>query len=481
MDGAVPVAIEEDGAENQPRNRDRTSENIVAPSAEDTADIKCTVACQECGLKFTCCEDFETHLQQHAVEEEEEEEAETGDCRKPAAELVSGRNDRENGDENTDGGGCDMSSSLQSKPLELIQGDGVPTDSMMNNLRKFYTCLVCGKIYSYLVSFRKHQQLHENHPSAPKSIQTLNKYECPECGMSFVRRTRLLGHLRVHRSHKPFRSKPPRCDQCNKTFTSVKAWLSHTEVHKEKPFWCLVCAKGFRDEGSLDGHLQGHSLRQHKCDICHRRFKTSSHLVNHSNTHTGAKPHQCSFCGKSFAQPGNLIGHRNRYHRFHVGSKRRSLGIKNSAIMAKKGRIKMKMLTSVKEEPDMNTHMDEQPGKEKSAEESERQQPCEDAEFGDQDKSEESDCGEPMHDFKLSHPPTSTRSDPSKSETTQPQARQELDKSDLQETHVHRKHKYWEWECFECDMGFDDVAMLHLHYIKHATGELPFPQDVTEG
>lgn len=30
-----------------------------------------------------------------------------------------------------------------------------------------------------------------------------------------------------------------------------------------------------------------------------------------------------------------------------------------------------------------------------------------------------------------------------------------------------------EWECFECGEGFDQESALHLHYMKHASGELP--------
>lgn len=433
---------------------------------------QCNIECKDCGLTFTHLEVFKSHLHQHALEEEEQ----ARDNGSATAELVSGREeDRENRGEHMGG----MNSSLKTKPSGLMQDDGVGTAPVQSKYQKVYSCFVCGKAYSYLVSFRKHQQLHENQSSTAKSqsVQNLNKYECPDCGMTFVRRTRLLGHLRVHRSHKPFISKPPRCDQCNKDFTSIKSWMIHIEIHKERPFWCLSCAKGFRDEVSLDKHLQGHSLKQHKCNICCKGFQTPARLMCHYNTHSGAKPYQCSLCGKSFSHPGNLVSHRKKHLRVYA-SNGMSLGIKN--FRAKKQVIKKKrlVLTSVKEVPEMDTQMEELPENEGSVETSEGQSPCEDAEFRDHTNSEESDCGEPMHDIKLSKPPGSAGSDPpgeSKSQSVQPQTR--LDESEPQEANMHSEHKYWEWECFECDMGFDDVAKLHMHYIKHATGELPFPQD----
>ncbi|XP_022616312.1 zinc finger protein 660-like isoform X1 [Seriola dumerili] len=512
MDGAAAAAITEDGAANKPFDGHRASENNVGPSAEDIASDRvgvfccqdcgeafreeaaylehrhqhlqenvhlvkeCSIVCKDCGLKFTHWQVFKTHLHQHAMEDEEEEEdAQTGDNRNPAAELLPGGEHRDEG-LGCAANGCDTSSSSQTKPSDLIQ-----SASLKKNQQKVYACLVCGKVYTYLVSFQKHQQQHENRSSTTdnQTAQNLHKYECSDCGMSFSRRTRLFGHMRVHRSRRQQRSKPPRCDQCNKDFSSMKSWMSHIDIHKEKPFWCLSCAKGFRDEVSLDKHLQSHSLRQHKCNICHKRFQMSAQLMNHYNTHTGAKPYQCPFCGKTFSHAGNLITHKKKHLRVYVGSSGMLLGSRNSGIFTKKRVIKKKLpvLASIQEEPEMDTNMEELQGKDESGVRSETQK--EYAEFGDHANSEESDCGEPVH--YLAGTAGSDPPEESKSETVQPQAGQDLDESKSQETNMYREHKYWEWECFECDMGFDDVAHLHLHYIKHATGELPFPQYDIEG
>lgn len=267
--------------------------------------------------------------------------------------------------------------------------------------------------------------------------------------MSFIRRVRLLSHLRVHRSFKAFESKPLTCDQCNKTFTDVQSWMSHNELHDEKPFWCYNCGKGFTHEKSLNQHLQRHNRSQHTCNICHKSFLMVAELRNHYKIHTGVKSYQCTSCGKTFSYLGHLISHRKKHLKAYGGSSGKPLGMKNSLFFAKKKVIKKKslILTSIKQEKDLNTV-----ALTRKEECSEKSEPlCE--LFEDHADSEDSDCGEPTHYLKPSN------------------------RRETQETNMYSEHKYWEWECCVCDMGFDEVAQLHMHYIKHATGELPIPLD----
>ncbi|XP_030249175.1 zinc finger protein 568 isoform X3 [Sparus aurata] len=477
-EAAASAAIAEDGAEKRPHDEDGASENHVGSSAEDTADVNdSSHACKDCGLKFTNLEVFKTHLHQHALEEEEEEEeeeegeAQMEDGRTPEVELDSGGGD--DGDEDTGGDaedGCDESSSLQTTPSGSVQDVAVGS---AKRLPRGYACSVCGKVYTYMVSFEKHQLTHENHspPTKSQPEQNLHKYECPHCGMKFIRSARLRGHMRVHMQRssiqsKAGESKPFRCDQCNKDFTSTQSWQIHLELHKRNPFWCLSCARGFSDEKSLDKHLQSHNEKPHICNVCHKGFQRAAQLINHYKSHIGTKPYQCSLCGRSFTFPGNLMTHRQRHHRVFVGS---------SGVQAIK--TEKHIFTSVEDKTEMDTVM---LGEVERMEMSQTQKLREDAEFEYYTDSDESDCGEPGHHLRPSDPPGSARSDPTdelKSRTVESRAGQELDKNVSQEKHVHREHRYWEWECCECDMGFDEVEKLRLHYIKHATGELPIPLD----
>lgn len=362
-----------------------------------------------------------------------------------------------------DGDECDQSGSL------LLNSSSSLLDvENASKKQHFYSCVICGKVYIYLVSFRKHLQSHEDpQPPAKKLAPELSKYECAECGMGFIRKARLRAHMRVHRS----RSEPPKCDLCNKCFTSVKSWIAHNHFHEQKPFWCLSCAKGFSDDKALDKHLLRHSEKPHVCTICQKSFQSLSHLKKHSKTHAETKRYQCKLCGKGFSFIGNLISHRKKHRKCFAGYSARPSGIRNSALLAKRRGVKRTRLCNLEEVPEMDTNKDEPLGKEDCTDIGEP--PCE--EFEDHADSEDSDCGEPMHCLRPSQPPGwvgSVPPDESNSESVEQQGGQGA--------RMHREHKYWEWECCECDMGFDEVAMLHLHYIKHATGELPIPQAVYE-
>lgn len=329
----------------------------------------------------------------------------------------------------------------------------------------FYSCVVCGKVYIYLVSFRKHIRTHSVSHALPKKLQ-LEKHQCRECGMIFSRKTRLLNHLKVQ---KPC-YKPRKCNLCNKSFGSLKLWLAHNDFHKQKPFWCLSCAKGFLSDTALDKHLLRHSQMSHVCTVCQKTFPSRCHLMLHSKSHIQAKPHRCKLCGKSFGFLGHLISHRKKHRNGFVGFGARPPVTRNSELLLKKqGAQKTPEVYSMEEESETCANKDKSNREEEQKDASEPR--CEGSE--DVANSEESDCGEPMHRLRPYQPPGSDGSlppDGSNSSGAELQGGRGV--------RMHREHKYWEWECCECDMGFDEMAKLHLHYIKHATGEIPIPGDL---
>ncbi|TWW79405.1 hypothetical protein D4764_10G0004350 [Takifugu flavidus] len=385
--------------------------------------------CQECGLEFTCPELFNTHLHLHALKEEGEDSCprldDDDDC----------DGDDETGGTDTGGGAGDSWEMSAKKSVALLS-----TASINGKVRNVYSCLVCGKVYTYQVPFLKHQLQHKLNSMAGRSRKS-GRYECSICGVTFIRKERLRIHTRLHTKVETRREllgpELHQCDQCGRTFSSTRTWAAHMELHKQHLFWCLSCSRGFPDEIALDKHLQGHNRKQHTCKICRKGFAKVTELEVHYKSHTAAKVYQCTMCSKSFSFLGNLILHRSKHLRVFPGGDAR-MNKRSSKAIFRKGRFPL--------------NRNEKQG---------RNEP-EAAEEGNVD-SEGSDCGEPTHQSnRLS--------------TAAPTAGQELG-TEAGGAHVQREHKYWEWDCCVCDMGFDEVGKLHLHYVKHATGELPIPQE----
>lgn len=376
---------------------------------------ECSLTCQDCGLTFTHLSTYNTHLHQHSLEEEE---VPTGEHGSPKVCVK---------EEDLDV----VESSLAETFLNPLAGNA--------GRNQGYVCKICGKAYKYVLSYRKHLSTHKNKNQKEKSQSDhLRKYECPDCGMSFIRRTRLISHLRVHRAREAVTI--PKCDQCNKKFTSARSWLSHLQIHKERQFWCLSCSQGYLDEVSLDKHLQRHSLNSFKKKMESRRQKNRQMI------------YRCEVCGKGFPGSKEFLWHQ----KIHTEN---GYGILTQEVEGDDGN-NAELLGD--EDSEMNGDMEELPRAEEDTDLKKSPDLNVNAET---EKSDESDCGEPVHCFKLAKllswadlPAENAPDDPSEGQEP-------------------REHKYCEWECILCDSGFDEVAKLHLHYTKHATGEIPIPQE----
>ncbi|XP_061632744.1 zinc finger protein 135 isoform X3 [Phyllopteryx taeniolatus] len=314
--------------------------------------------------------------------------------------------------------------------------------STEGSMKCMYRCQICGKVYMYLLSFQKHLELHTGKKPIPKSPigESARKYDCPICGMEFYRKTRLRGHLLTHMSREVHR-----CDQCNKTFDNLSLWLGHEEFHKTRPFWCLSCSKGFMQEDYLNKHLQRHHLGTYKCLICSKRFFTSRLLGDHlSSSHASSQPVVGSASLKMAA----------------AGSGDESV-MEDGSVLSANDKDEQEPQTCVETEGSLQTSGNF----EKSGE------LFENREFS---QSNVSDCGD-----LVQQPPKSSTA-PAGEELRKAgvaQTTQEINSGEQPEDGD--DHKHWEFECFECGTGFDDITLLHLHYVKHATGDLPFPD--TEG
>uniref|UniRef100_A0A182VRP9 Protein krueppel n=1 Tax=Anopheles minimus TaxID=112268 RepID=A0A182VRP9_9DIPT len=138
------------------------------------------------------------------------------------------------------------------------------------------------------------------------------KHRCHVCEKTFLRRSNLVDHLRLHAQIKMYE-----CDYCDKSFVQSGNLKSHLRTHTaEKPFDCNICGKAFTQSSSLKTHMLTHTnVKPFACDVCDKGFTSSSDLAKHKRTHSGLKPYQCIIClNRLFTQKVHLRNHLIRIH-----------------------------------------------------------------------------------------------------------------------------------------------------------------------
>ncbi|XP_063055922.1 zinc finger protein 528-like [Engraulis encrasicolus] len=280
--------------------------------------------CQDCGQQFTRLEAFKVHLRMH-VEEAAEKERRAGkrplQTKNEAEECERSTKDNKDGGRGPEDEEDFFGSSFALKPSDVFRVR--PRKAMLSQDEKpvynansrVYPCTICGNIYSYLESFKNHQKTHEtDSTSKPKE----KAFKCPDCGKIFHRAISLSLHMTLsHKTSREEQNKPVElyCEQCNKTFSCKTTWANHMEHHKKRPHWCLACAKGFKDVNALDRHLYRHEQRQIKCHACFKSFRLPAELKSHYSTahNRCQKPYRCHYCSRRFSHLGDLITHRKKH------------------------------------------------------------------------------------------------------------------------------------------------------------------------
>ncbi|ESO12194.1 hypothetical protein HELRODRAFT_62097 [Helobdella robusta] len=144
-----------------------------------------------------------------------------------------------------------------------------------------------------------------------RSDQTYSLYSCKICFKSFMSKSNLDRHLRLHTGFKPYH-----CSKCNKSFTRKDHLTSHQSNHFsnfEKTKICSVCFQNFLNFQELENHCISFHKRN-ACMHCNKTFAQRANRDRHLCLHTGAKHHRCHECGERFARSDKLKIHKRKFH-----------------------------------------------------------------------------------------------------------------------------------------------------------------------
>lgn len=143
-------------------------------------------------------------------------------------------------------------------------------------------------------------------------------HTCIACGRTFNTPYKLDDHMNEHSGAKPYQ-----CDEpgCRESFFNRRALGRHKKHIHNKTFMCLEpgCGKVFSVKSILMQHSETHSdARPWACREpgCGKRFKTEDVLKGHRRVHTKEKKFACDFqgCGKRFGYKVDLTRHMRTHY-----------------------------------------------------------------------------------------------------------------------------------------------------------------------
>ena len=151
--------------------------------------------------------------------------------------------------------------------------------------------------------------------SADRTAQNKTKriYPCQQCDKTYTSRRCVLAHTqRCHLGKVKEKNIP--CEYCDKKFSMNYLLKEHLRIHTgEKPFSCDICNKAFSQLSSLRIHKKVHAgVKPYSCEYCSKSFVHKCQLVTHTRIHLGVKPYSCDKCGNTFSDRSAKIQHEKK-------------------------------------------------------------------------------------------------------------------------------------------------------------------------
>ncbi|XP_064541122.1 zinc finger protein 271-like [Drosophila montana] len=183
-----------------------------------------------------------------------------------------------------------------------------------------YSCLTCGKEFSYKKDLTKHSRIHNG------------RYKCTHCSKAFYSSSTCKLHIRLHTGERPFK-----CKYCTEAFLRKDDLKRHIFTHTgERPYECPQCLKRFTHRSILTKHIRTHTNeRKHKCPHCQKAFRDNYNLQVHIRRCTGERPFQCFECPKAFVLRKELQLHQKTHLDYRspscpkpVSTKRKTIAVK---------------------------------------------------------------------------------------------------------------------------------------------------------
>lgn len=198
------------------------------------------------------------------------------------------------------------------------------------------TCKYCDRQFKGTMRMKSHiNKYHITEKAVERKGKRPEMFPCPECGKTYLQRSRLKAHMKAHSQEKPFS-----CQYCPSSFKTQRNLRMHVVQHtSEKNLQCPQCELKFYHEKHLKDHIRRHNRTQSfACELCPKMFSYRSGLNEHMNSHTRERLYTCDVCAKVFERVSVLNRHKTIHAEGHgegggraKGGRKRADGINLTA------------------------------------------------------------------------------------------------------------------------------------------------------
>lgn len=154
-----------------------------------------------------------------------------------------------------------------------------------------------------------HDVVYNLHGHIEVEHQTMQLYECDQCGKKIGTYRRM--HLHMIHVHLGVN----RCRKCNINFPRLYDLTKHNNTVHPKTYNCNVCSFTTQRRVNYNYHMKRHlGTKDVVCEKCSKAFVLKRDLYKHMQTHGEENRFQCDQCPKTF-KTRHILNKHKAYHR----------------------------------------------------------------------------------------------------------------------------------------------------------------------